>query len=101
MPSPGTISRFHLPGGPGVRIDTHAYGGYKVPSNYDSMIGKLITYGESRDQALARMDIALSEILIEGIKTNVPLHRDLMNDRNFIDGGVNIHYLENKLKNKP
>jgi acetyl-CoA carboxylase biotin carboxylase subunit len=101
MPSPGTISRFHLPGGPGVRIDTHAYGGYKVPSNYDSMIGKLITYGGSRDQALARMDIALSEILIEGIKTNVPLHRDLMNDRNFIDGGVNIHYLENKLKNKP
>jgi acetyl-CoA carboxylase biotin carboxylase subunit len=65
------------------------------------MIGKLITYGGSRDQALARMDIALSEILIEGIKTNVPLHRDLMNDRNFIDGGVNIHYLENKLKNKP
>ena len=75
MPSPGTISRFHLPGGPGVRIDTHAYGGYKVPSNYDSMIGKLITYGESRDQALARMDIALSEIVIEGIKTNVPLHQ--------------------------
>ena len=100
MPSPGTISRFHLPGGPGVRIDTHAYGGYKVPSNYDSMIGKLITYGGSRDQALARMDIALSEILIEGIKTNVPLHRDLMNDRSFMDGGVNIHYLENKLKNK-
>ncbi|MDC0542399.1 acetyl-CoA carboxylase biotin carboxylase subunit [Methylophilaceae bacterium] len=100
IPSPGTISRFHLPGGPGVRIDTHAYGGYKVPSNYDSMVGKLITYGESRDQALARMDIALSEIVIEGIKTNVPLHRDLMNDRSFMDGGVNIHYLENKLKNK-
>ena len=100
MPSPGTISRFHLPGGPGVRIDTHAYGGYKVPSNYDSMVGKLITYGESRDQALARMDIALSEIVVEGIKTNVPLHRDLVNDRSFMDGGVNIHYLENKLKNK-
>ena len=78
MPSPGTISRFHLPGGPGVRMDTHAFGGYKVPSHYDSMIGKLICYGATREQAIARMQIALSEILIEGIKTNVPLHRDLM-----------------------
>ena len=100
MPSPGKITSYHSPGGHGIRIDTHAYGGYKVPSNYDSMVGKLITYGESRDQALARMDIALSEIVVEGIKTNVPLHRDLVNDRSFMDGGVNIHYLENKLKNK-
>ena len=100
MPSPGTISRFHLPGGPGVRIDTHAYGGYKVPSNYDSMIGKLICYGSSREQAIARMQIALSEILIEGIKTNIALHRDLLDDLAFKEGGVNIHYLENKLAKK-
>ena len=100
MPSPGTISRFHLPGGPGVRIDTHAYGGYKVPSNYYSMIGKLICYGSSREQAIARMQIALSEILIEGIKTNIALHRDLLDDLAFKEGGVNIHYLENKLAKK-
>ena len=97
VPSPGVISRFHLPGGPGVRIDTHAYGGYKVPSNYDSMIGKLITYGKTRDQAISRMKIALSEIVIEGIKTNIPLHRDLMNDLAYQAGGVSIHYLEKKL----
>ena len=100
MPSPGTISRFHLPGGPGVRIDTHAFGGYKVPSHYDSMIGKLICYGATREQAIARMQIALSEILIEGIKTNVPLHRDLMKDLAFKEGGVTIHYLEQKLNKK-
>ena len=100
MPSPGTISRFHLPGGPGVRMDTHAFGGYKVPSHYDSMIGKLICYGATREQAIARMQIALSEILIEGIKTNVPLHRDLMEDLAFKEGGVTIHYLEQKLNNK-
>ena len=97
VPSPGVISRFHLPGGPGVRIDTHAYGGYKVPSNYDSMIGKLITYGKTRDQAISRMKIALSEMVIEGIKTNIPLHRDLMNDMAYQAGGVSIHYLEKKL----
>lgn len=100
MPSPGEISRFHLPGGPGVRMDTHAYGGYKVPSNYDSMIGKLICYGATRKQAIARMQIALSEMVIEGIKTNVPLHRDLMEDLAFKEGGVNIHYLEKKLSKK-
>ena len=100
MPSPGTISRFHLPGGPGVRMDTHAFGGYKVPSHYDSMIGKLICYGATREQAIARMQIALSEILIEGIKTNVPLHRDLMEDLAFKEGGVTIHYLEQKLNKK-
>ena len=97
IPSPGIISRFHLPGGPGVRIDTHAYGGYKVPSNYDSMIGKLITYGKTRDQAISRMKIALSEMVIEGIKTNIPLHRDLMDDLAYQAGGVSIHYLEKKL----
>jgi len=97
VPSPGIITRFHLPGGPGVRIDTHAYGGYKVPSNYDSMIGKLITHGKTRDQAISRMKIALSEIVIEGIKTNIPLHRDLMDDLAYQDGGVSIHYLERKL----
>ena len=97
VPSPGTISRFHLPGGPGVRIDTHAYGGYKVPSNYDSMIGKLITYGKDRDQAISRMRIALSEMVIEGIKNNIPLHRVLMNDLAYQAGGVSIHYLEKKL----
>ena len=100
MPSPGTISRFHLPGGPGVRMDTHAFGGYKVPSHYDSMIGKLICYGATREQAIARMQIALSEILIEGIKTNVPLHLDLMEDLAFKEGGVTIHYLEQKLNKK-
>ncbi len=97
VPSPGIISRFHLPGGPGVRIDTHAYGGYKVPSNYDSMIGKLITYGKTRNQAISRMKIALSEMVIEGIKTNIPLHRDLMDDLAYQAGGVSIHYLEKKL----
>jgi len=97
VPSPGVITRFHLPGGPGVRLDTHAYGGYKVPSNYDSMIGKLITYGKTREQAIARMRIALSEMVIEGIKTNIPLHLDLMNDLSYQAGGVSIHYLEKKL----
>ena len=97
VPSPGVITRLHLPGGPGVRIDTHAYGGYKVPSHYDSMIGKLITYGKTREQAIARMKIALSEIVIDGIKTNVPLHRDLMDDLSYQAGGVSIHYLEKKL----
>ena len=80
LASPGTISRFHFPGGPGIRVDTHAYAGYKVPSHYDSMIGKIIATGSNRDQAIARMRIALSEIVIEGIKTNIPLHKDLMND---------------------
>jgi acetyl-CoA carboxylase biotin carboxylase subunit len=97
VPSPGIISRFHLPGGPGVRLDTHAYSGYKVPSNYDSMIGKLITYGKTRDQAISRMKIALSEMVIEGIKTNIPLHRDLMDDLAYQAGGVSIHYVEKKL----
>jgi acetyl-CoA carboxylase biotin carboxylase subunit len=97
VPSPGTINRFHMPGGPGVRIDTHAYGGYVVPPHYDSMIGKLITHGATREQAIARMRIALSEMYIEGIKTNIPLHADLMADAAFHQGGTSIHYLEHKL----
>jgi acetyl-CoA carboxylase, biotin carboxylase subunit len=97
VPSPGKISTFHMPGGPGVRIDTHAYAGYTVPSNYDSMIGKLITYGATREQAIARMRIALSEMMVDGIKTNIPLHADLMADAAFHLGGTSIHYLEQKL----
>ena len=97
VPSPGKITTFHMPGGPGVRIDTHAYSGYTVPSNYDSMIGKLITYGATREQAIARMRIALSEMMIDGIKTNTALHADLMADAAFKLGGTSIHYLEQKL----
>ena len=97
VPSPGKITTFHMPGGPGVRIDTHAYAGYTVPSHYDSMIGKLITYGTTREQAIARMRIALSEMMVDGIKTNIPLHADLMADAAFHLGGTSIHYLEQKL----
>lgn len=97
VPSPGTIGRFHMPGGPGVRVDTHAYGGYTVPPHYDSMIGKLITYGDTRDQAIARMRIALSEMMITGISSNIALHADLMADAAFHAGGTSIHYLEQKL----
>jgi acetyl-CoA carboxylase, biotin carboxylase subunit len=97
VPSPGKIGTFHMPGGPGVRIDTHAYAGYTVPSHYDSMIGKLITYGATREQAISRMRIALSEMLVDGIKTNVALHADLMADAAFHLGGTSIHYLEQKL----
>ena len=97
IPSPGKITKFHMPGGPGVRIDTHAYAGYHVPPHYDSMIGKLITFGATREQAIARMRIALSEMMVEGIKTNIPLHIDLMADAAFQLGGTSIHYLEQKL----
>jgi acetyl-CoA carboxylase biotin carboxylase subunit len=97
VPSPGRITSFHMPGGPGVRVDTHAYQNYVVPSHYDSMIGKLITYGDTREQAIARMRIALSEMVVEGIKTNIPLHVELMNDAAFHQGGTSIHYLEHKL----
>lgn len=96
-PSPGRITSWHVPGGPGVRVDSHAYNGYFVPPNYDSMIGKVITYGATREQAIARMRIALSEMVVEGISTNVPLHRDLMLDANFVEGGTDIHYLEHRL----
>jgi len=97
MPSPGDITRLHLPGGPGVRVDTHIYNGYRVPPHYDSMIGKLIAHGETRDSALARMRTALREIVVEGIKTNIPLHQEIMRDAAFQAGGANIHYLEKKL----
>ena len=97
VPSPGKISAFHMPGGPGVRMDTHAYAGYTVPAHYDSMIGKLITYGDTRNQAIARMRIALSEMMVSGINTNIPLHIDLMADAAFHSGGTSIHYLEQKL----
>ncbi len=87
-----------MPGGPGIRVDSHAYSGYVVPSNYDSMIGKLISYGTTREQAIRRMQIALSEMVIDGITTNVPLHRELMMDPNFMEGGTSIHYLEHRLE---
>jgi acetyl-CoA carboxylase biotin carboxylase subunit len=94
FPSPGRITLWHAPGGPGVRVDSHAYTNYFVPPNYDSMIGKIIVHGDTRDQALARMRTALLETVIEGIQTNIPLHRELMVDAKFIDGGTSIHYLE-------
>ena len=93
-PSPGRITTWHPPGGPGVRVDSHAYANYFVPPHYDSMIGKIITHGDTREQALARMRIALSETVIEGIQTNIPLHRELMVDAKFVEGGTSIHYLE-------
>jgi acetyl-CoA carboxylase biotin carboxylase subunit len=96
-PSPGRITAWHPPGGPGVRVDSHAYAGYFVPPHYDSMIGKVICYGDTRSQALARMRIALSEMIVEGIATNIPLHRELLLDEKFILGGTSIHYLEKKL----
>lgn len=97
MPSPGVIEHFHPPGGPGIRVDTHVYQGYRVPPHYDSMIGKLIAHAETRELAIARMSMALSEIIIEGIKTNIPLHQKLIHDAAFITGGTDVHYLENKL----
>jgi acetyl-CoA carboxylase biotin carboxylase subunit len=99
-PSPGKITNWHPPGGPGIRVDSHAYSGYTVPSHYDSMIGKVIAYGDTRDQAIRRMRIALSEMMVDGIKTNIPLHQDLMLDERFIKGGASIHYLEEKLAAK-
>ncbi|MDR2876470.1 MAG: acetyl-CoA carboxylase biotin carboxylase subunit [Chromatiales bacterium] len=96
-PSPGTISQYHAPGGPGIRVDSHIYAGYRVPPYYDSMIGKLIAYGDDRETAMARMRMALTEMIIDGIKTNIPLHRDILNDAAFHAGGTNIHYLEKKL----
>jgi acetyl-CoA carboxylase biotin carboxylase subunit len=96
-PSPGRLTSWHMPGGPGIRVDSHAYNGYFVPPNYDSMIGKLISYGATREQAINRMRIALSEMVVEGISTNIPLHREMMIDAKFVEGGTSIHYLENKL----
>lgn len=97
MPSPGTIKQYHPPGGLGVRVDSHVYNGYVVPPYYDSMIGKLIVFGNTRESAAARMRGALSEIFIDGIKTNIPLHRDIFDDESFLEGGTDIHYLEKKL----
>jgi acetyl-CoA carboxylase, biotin carboxylase subunit len=96
-PSPGRITSYHAPGGPGIRVDSHVYQGYTVPPNYDSMVGKVIAYGATREQAIRRMRVALSEMVVEGIQTNIPLHRDLLHDIRFLRGGVSIHYLEQKL----
>ena len=100
MPSPGLIAGFHAPGGPGIRMDSHIYDGYRVPPNYDSMIGKVIAHGASRDMAIARMRVALDEMVLNGIKTNVPLHKWLLWDRGFLKGGFNIHYLEKRLEER-
>jgi acetyl-CoA carboxylase biotin carboxylase subunit len=97
MPCPGTIDGFHAPGGPGIRVDSHIYDSYRVPPNYDSMIGKIIAHGEDRNAAIARMRVALDELVLNGIKTNVPLHKWLLCDPGFIEGGFNIHYLEKRL----
>jgi acetyl-CoA carboxylase biotin carboxylase subunit len=97
MPSPGTVKRFESPGGPGVRVDTHMYDGYRIPPNYDSMVGKLIVHGRDRATAIARMRIALAEMVVEGIKTNIPLQQRIMNDGGFQLGGQNIHYLEKRI----
>ncbi|HXZ53540.1 MAG TPA: acetyl-CoA carboxylase biotin carboxylase subunit [Burkholderiales bacterium] len=96
-PSPGRITSYHPPGGPGIRVDSHVYQGYTVPPNYDSMVGKVIAYGATREQAIRRMRVALSEMVVEGIQTNIPLQLELLNDIRFVRGGVSIHYLEQKL----
>ena len=99
-PSPGRVTTWHMPGGPGVRVDSHIYANYFVPPNYDSMIGKIIVHGDTREQALARMRTALAETAVEGISTNIALHRELMVDAKFTDGGTNIHYLEEWLSQR-
>jgi len=100
VPSPGRITLYHAAGGPGIRVDSHVYQNYYVPPHYDSMIGKLIAYGATREQAVARMRVALSEMIVEGIKTNIPLHQELLNDAAVLKGGMSIHYLEQKLAAK-
>ena len=97
IPSPGKVTRWHTPGGPGIRVDSHVYADYTVPPYYDSMIGKIIAYGDTREQAMARLSIALSEMAVDGIKTNIPLHLEMLEDAGFQRGGVSIHYLEEKL----
>ena len=101
VPIPGRVQQWHLPGGPGIRIDTHVYAGYDVPPYYDSMIGKIIAHGDTREQAIMRMRVALSELAVEGIKTNAKLHRELLADEGFFQGGTSIHYLEEKLRHRP
>ncbi|MFV0476849.1 MAG: acetyl-CoA carboxylase biotin carboxylase subunit [Parahaliea sp.] len=98
LPSPGKVNTFHAPGGLGIRVDSHLYDGYTVPPFYDSLIAKVISFGEDRSTALARMRQALDELVVEGIRTNTPLHRNLVVDRAFMEGGVSIHYLESKLE---
>ena len=100
MPSPGRINTFNAPGGNGVRVDSHVYSGYTVPPHYDSMIGKLITHADTREAALAKMAQALDELVVEGIRTNAALHRELVVDPSFVVGGVSIHYLESKLEHE-
>ncbi|MFK8047403.1 MAG: acetyl-CoA carboxylase biotin carboxylase subunit [Halioglobus sp.] len=100
LPSPGKVKYYHPPGGPGIRVDSHLYDGYTVPPFYDSLIGKIISFGEDRQIALRRMRQALDELVVEGIRTNTPLHRDLVRDKAFEAGGVSIHYLESKLEDK-
>jgi acetyl-CoA carboxylase biotin carboxylase subunit len=97
MPSPGKVTLFHAPGGPGIRVDSHIYSGYTIPPYYDSLVAKLISYGEDRETAIIRMKNALDEMVVEGIKTNILLQSDIMQDSNFQKGGANIHYLEKKL----
>ena len=97
MPSPGDIKLWHMPGGPGIRIDSHIYSGYRVPPYYDSMIGKIIAFGNNRKSAMTRMENALKEIVVEGIKTNIPLHQEIFQHSAFKNGGTNIHYLEKRL----
>jgi acetyl-CoA carboxylase biotin carboxylase subunit len=99
-PSPGRITAWHPPGGPGIRVDSHVYTNYFVPPHYDSMIAKLLAYGDTREQALKRMRIALSEMAVDGILTNLPLHRELLTDAHFVAGGTSIHYLEKKMEQR-
>jgi len=98
MPCPGQVHLFHPPGGPGIRVDSHLYSSYKVPPYYDSLIAKIISYGETREQAIIKMTNALDELIVDGIKTNIPLHQIILEDQMFKQGGFNIHYLEEKLE---
>jgi len=98
VPSPGKITQYHPPGGPGIRVDTHIYSGYNVPPYYDSLLGKVIAFGDTRESALARMRTALTEMVVEGIETNILLHREILHDTAMQSGGVNIHYLHKKLE---
>ena len=100
MPCPGTVEGFHAPGGPGIRVESHIYDSYQVPPHYDSMIGKVIAHGEDRNMAIARMRMALDEMVLNGIQTNIPLHRWLLLDPGFLRGGFNIHYLEKRLEDR-
>jgi len=97
LPSPGKINRYHAPGGPGIRVDSHVYSGYTVPPYYDSMIAKIISYGSTREEAIARMNSALTEVVVDGIRTNTALHQKILTDPGFCSGNFTIHYLENHL----